>query len=148
MINKTSIEIVRNHLDQCLLFLTPFLPMTNCHMVTFITDNLYEKYVPPTIQNEMKSTLHIDQAMDIYWNHLNEKAEESKFASFKYFQNHLADLRRHTLNQIDNVWITPEELKVAIGCKTNNLQNIKGYMSEKKNHEVNMAEYTRFCLTM
>lgn len=140
-----SSEIVRNRLEKCLRFLRPFLPMTNCHMVTFITDKLYEKHVPSAIQREMKSLQHIDEAMDVYWNHLNEKAEETKIAGFENLQKYLADMRCHSLDKIDNVWITSDELKMAIGCKTNDLLTIKGFMSEKKNHEVSVIE-SRFDL--
>lgn len=141
MVNKTTSQMVRNHLDKCWRFLMPFLPMANCHMVTFITNKLYEKYVPLAIKDEMKSMSHIDAAMEIYWNHLNEKENESNIDGFDCLRKHLAEMREHTLDRIDDVWITPDELQTAIGCKASDLLNVKGFMSEKKNHEVSSAEF-------
>lgn len=144
MVNKATTGMVRSHLDKCWRFLEPFLPMANCHMVTFITNKLYEKYVPPAIKDELKSMANIDAATDIYWNHLNEKENKSKIDGFDCLRKHLAEMRDHTLDRIDNVWITPDELKAAIGCEPNDLLNVKGFMSEKKNHEVNSAESMKF----
>lgn len=132
--------MVRNHLDKCIQCIAPFLLSANCHMVTFITGKLYEKFVPLAIRNEMKSLSHIDKATDIFWDHLNDKANETKISGFVNFQKYLADMREHNLDKIDNVWITPDELKTMIGCKSNDLVNVKGFMSEKKNYEVNMDE--------
>lgn len=137
MLNKVSGDIVRNHLDKCLRFLTPYLPMANCHMVTFITDNLYERFVSHAIQSEMKSHSHFDEAMDIYWNHLRDEMEITQMNGFEHLHRHLADMREHSIDKLDSVWITPDVLKEAIGCKTNDLLNkIEGFMSPKKNHEV------------
>lgn len=122
--------------------------MANCDIVTFITHKLYEKHVPMAIRNEVKSQTHIEEAMNIYFNHLNDEAEVAQIAGFENFQKHLADMRHHTLDKIDNIWMRADELKTAIGSETNDLLYIKAFMSEKKNHEVCLAKlrcYTREC---
>lgn len=136
MIGEVSSEVVRGHLHRCLQFLRPFLPMANSHMVTFITDKLYEKYVPLSIRNEIGSATQIDQAMEIYWNQLNTKVDAAETNEFRCLQKHLDDVRSHTLDGIDGVWIEPNELQAIIGCKTKDAVVIKGYMTEKKNYEV------------
>lgn len=143
MIHKVSSVLVRFHLDKCLRFLTPLLPMANCDMVSFITHKLYEKHVPLAIRNEVKSQTHIDEAMDIYFNHINDEAGVAQIAGFKHFQKHLADMRHHTLDKIDNIWMGADELKTAIGCEANDSLYIKAFMSEKKGHEVSLCETSK-----
>lgn len=140
MSHNVSSDLVRFHLDKCWRFLTPLLPMANCNMVTYITHKLYEKHVPMTIQNEIKSQTHIEQAIDIYFNQLNRGADVTQMTSFQHFQTHLADIRNHTLDKIENIWIGPDELKTAIGSKPKSSLNIKGSMSKKKKHEVSLAK--------
>lgn len=108
--------------------------MANCHIVTFITGKLFEKHVPLPIQREIKSLQDMENAMHIYWNHM--QADETEAVGFEHLRRYLADMRCHTLDKIDNVWIKPDELKSIIGSERNELLNIKGFMSEKKNHEV------------
>lgn len=143
MIHKVSSALVRCHLDKCLRFLTPLLPMANCDMFTFITNKLYEKHVPMAIRSEIKSPTHFDEAMDIYFNQLNHETEITQITGFQHFRRHLAEMRNHTLDKIDNIWIGTDELKMAIRCKTNVSLNIRAFMSEKKSHEVSLARPER-----
>lgn len=136
MCANLSIQVVEKHLEKICKFITPFLPMTNCHMVTYITDQLWKNYTPNSIQQEIKTKLDVENAINIYWNHLND-IQENHSIDYKELRLYLAETQANTVDKLNDVWISPEELKKKLDYGSKGASNIKGCMSEKKNHEVN-----------
>lgn len=131
------------HLDNIIKFLKPQLSFVNCHMVGYLTDNLWETYIPEDIQAEVQTDEHVDVAVKIFWNFFDAEgrnlANESSECSG--IQKHLKMCQQYRLDSLKDVWVTPEQLRkelVSLGCcqKEDSGLRIKEFMSEKKNHEV------------
>lgn len=118
-------------------YLNPLLSMANCHMVTYLTHNLWKEYIPKEIQREIQSKDDLERATDIYWMHLrNTENDFSAADEFKYFRTFLAGSNQHCIDSLTDVWISPDQLKEKLRCKVDDALPIKGFMSTKKTHEV------------
>lgn len=136
---EVTIPLIQKHLKETLDFLTPFLPMANSHMVTYLTDNLWKKNISLEIQQEIQSEADVRDAIDIFWNHLD--ADDNSDVTddndkFKYFRKFLSNSKQYHLDKFTDIWITPDELNKQLNKESINGVIVRGFMSPKKNHEV------------
>lgn len=118
-----------NALEKVLKYLDPFLTFANSHMVDFYTNNLYEKYVPFEIREEINN-LNSNEVLDAFWNTNDECIA---------LNNHIKHSREHTLHNLPHICLDLHELEGKLknmGC--NNLSGLQmnSFMSSKKSHEV------------
>lgn len=130
------------HLDNIIKFLQPQLTFVNCHMVGYLTDNLWKTYIPEDIQADVQTEDHVDDAIKVFWNFFDsEKISSNESSQYRGIQNHLKQCQQFRLDSLKDVWVSPEQLRrglVSLGCyhKVDAGLCIKEFMSEKKNHEV------------
>lgn len=129
--------LLQNHIRNTLDKLTPLLAMANAPMVKYFTEQLWKTHIPEEIQREIQTKDDIRDALEIYWQHLdidsNENPANDKFKNFRAF---LANAKNFHLDNLDDVWVSPEKLKQIFDGERNSSLSIKGFMSMKKNHEV------------
>lgn len=134
---EVTAQLIQNHLRTTMERLMPLLSFANAPMVKFLTENLWEHMIPPEIQHEIETPSDIQSAVDIFWSHLNEESfNKDKSDKFKHFRAFLANNRQNHLDNLRDVWITPEKLKQIFDTQRSSPLPIKGFMSTKKNHEV------------
>lgn len=62
-----KIKLISKQIDNTLKFIKPFLPLTNCHMVEFITENCWETFIPTGIAEEVDK-FGTKEAINTFWN--------------------------------------------------------------------------------
>lgn len=134
---------LQQHLDNIIRFLQPQLAFLNCHMVGYLTDNLWKTYIPEDIQAEVQTDDHVDDAVKVFWNFFGEEQTNLSNDSSPYsgIQNHLKLCQQYRMDNLKGMRMSPEQLRrelVSLGCnhKEDAGLCIKEFMSEKKNHEV------------
>lgn len=131
------IPVLQKHLRDTLDFLTPFMPMANGHMVTYLTANLWEKYIPLEIREEIRSESDVRKALETYWTHLEANEIGSGNEDSMHFRGFLLNARQFYMDRFTDVWITPDELNQKLNCSNYNQNTMtKGFMNEKKYYEV------------
>lgn len=131
-------QLLQHHIRNTMEYLMPLLQMANAPMVTYFTENLWKTHIPKEIQTEIQTTDDIKSAIDIFWSHVNaDQSDCGRNERFKHFRAFLWKNHQFHLDNLQDVWITPEQLKYAFNAKRTNPLAIRGFMSTKKNHEVN-----------
>lgn len=136
MANITT-NALQLHLQIIIRYLKPFLPFANCHMVNYLTDNLWATYVPEEIRREIESPADIDEAIRLFWRHRDFDAS----SGYQQFQNFVTNYQQFTLDGLHSLWLSLDELNDQLendGCQvqTDSCLPIKDFMSAKKCSEV------------
>lgn len=127
------------HLDKVLRFLQPHVSFVNCHMVGYLTDNLWTTFIPDAIQQEVKTLEDVNAAIRGFWNvHNNPHYKNSKFDGLINF------IHTSQEHQSNGIAITTEQLDTHLQTLNFKIDTpsglqIKEFMSEKKHHEVEVA---------
>lgn len=135
---EITTQLIQHNIRNTMEYLTPLLGMANAPMVTYLTENLWKTHIPKEIQDEIHTTSDIKSAIDIFWNHLNADKSGDCMTNdqFKHFRAFLRKNGEFHLDNLQDVWITPEQLKYSFNAQRSNPLPIHGFMSTKKNHEV------------
>lgn len=136
----TTTKKLQLHLDTILNFMQPYFSFVNCHMVGYISDKHWQTFVPTAIQQEIQSKEDIDDALNTFWDFHSSTATTSKH-SFPHFIEFLNNSQQYRLDQLSDVCCSSEKLfnnLHAANCLPieNTALQIKEFMTEKKNHEV------------
>ncbi|XP_060804074.1 probable methyltransferase-like protein 25 isoform X2 [Amyelois transitella] len=125
---------LRNQINTLITFLTPLLPLANCHMVEMFTLNHWEKLVPKPLKDTLED-MQLNDCIEKFWNCASnsECSDASEFAVWiKNAQSHYVSINNDyclNLEQLQNrfaKWggqMKPEIL-------------ITEFMSSKKSYEV------------
>lgn len=135
---EISVQLLQQRIRSTMERLMPLLGMANAPMVKFFTENLWKTHIPAEVQQEIQTTADIQSAIDIYWTHLHDDSKQSTNDQFKHFRGFLSSMRQYHLESLQDVWITPDQLKHIFDAQRSNPLPIKGFMSTKKNHEVSI----------
>lgn len=57
---------IRQHLQSVVTFLDPLLPLANCHMVEFLTQNHWDKLIPGNLKTGLQC-MDLNEAVDQFW---------------------------------------------------------------------------------
>lgn len=146
---EVTAQLLQNHIRYTLEKLTPLLAMANAPMITYFTEQLWKTHVPAEIQQEIQTKDDINDAVEIYWQHLNVEhdGENVHNDKFKHFRTFLTDAKRFNLDNLNDVWVSPEKLKQIFDAQHSKTLPIKGFMSVKKNHEVSVRFIILFLST-
>lgn len=120
-----------NAIDRILIYLEPLLPFANSHMVDIFTNNLYEKYIPLSIRQELNS-LNSNEALNAFWSVNIECTELNKYRN---------ESHNHTLYKIPEICLNLNEFeqKLSTMCSSDLSRfQMNSFMSFKKSHEVEM----------
>lgn len=134
---EITTQLLQHHIRNTMEYLMPLLSMANAPMVTYITENLWKSRIPKEIQDEIQTSSDINSAIDIFWTHLDANQNDGvPNDQFKHFRTFLWKNRQFHLDHLQDVWITPEQLKYTFNTQRTSPLPIRGFMSTKKNHEV------------
>lgn len=141
-----GVAALEQHLENVLRYLQPHMSFVNCHMVGYLTDNLWRAFIPETIQSEVKNVEDVAEAIQIFWDF--HKTPDATYPEnhhqFKGFLNFLHASQALRLKSSDEVAISIEQLNNHLRTLGFTIDQrcglqIKEFMSEKKNHEVEVA---------
>lgn len=62
---------LHHNIDTTIKFLSPLLPLANCHMVEFFTQNHWERLIPNDLRNYLDK-FEINDAVDKFWKYAEE----------------------------------------------------------------------------
>lgn len=135
---------LEQHLDRVLRYLQSHMAFVNCHMVGYLTDNLWKTFIPETIQTEIQSLEDLNAAIEVLWNFNNQPNNFNSEYKFPCLLNFLHTSRALQLQTSSELAITVEQLNqhlhnIGFEIEERSGLEIKEFMSEKKNHEVKIA---------
>ncbi|XP_022170626.1 methyltransferase-like protein 25 [Myzus persicae] len=140
-------EQLRSKLEEVIIYLKPYLPIANSHVVNFITNNFWETIIPSDIREE-----------------IDLKGTEFVFSNF-WSENQVPDslTRFFTSSKFNNLNSYPSTCYMKLDDAYNVLQswgykpmdkplNLKEFMGAKKMHEVEVmaklvAEFSKYAGT-
>ncbi|XP_047997987.1 probable methyltransferase-like protein 25 [Leguminivora glycinivorella] len=123
---------LRNHIDSLLSYLTPLLPLANCHMVEFLTHNHWETLLPKGLRETLDG-MALDQAVEEFWNVQNEECGKSPLALWVH------TARKHCLSVNNDYCLSVDQLEQRIKDRGGVLPReipVKEFMNPKKSYEV------------
>lgn len=130
-------------LEEIIKYLKPLLPLANCHMVNFITNGMWEIYVPDAIKKEVSSvklevfnTIFVHYAKGISMDEIKGELE-----NIPNFANFLESARNMSLRGISSqgivVSLSDLQAKLAAwGYEYQESLHLEQFMTLKKVHEV------------
>ena len=135
-----TVAVLERRLNELTGYLTKYMAFINCHMVQFLTENLWMRHIPEDIQEEIRSEEDVRDAIEMFWKyglHAQNKSLDCETVRYKRFAGFLKETQQHTLDACEDVWVTPEQLKSCfmVEAKMNHLR-VTDFMSQKKSHEV------------
>lgn len=138
---NTSSKILKlqKNIDRIIKFLEP-RDFINCHMVSYLFDDLWKKYIPENIRNEIHNKEDVESAIEVFFN--QENASPDLIVKHQNFYNHIQHTKTFYLENLeDRLFITTDELleefkTLGIPYSSGLNLNIREFMKEKKNHEV------------
>lgn len=139
MSTKLIASLVRQHLEDTVEYLHPYLSFANTALINYIVDDLWLEQVPKSIQNEIKCEDDVQKAVDLFWSLMDKSTVSIDCTCFPNFCKYVNDSNRRCLDELPDLWITPGTLKKSIcTCSAINERgfNLNGFMSTKKTHEV------------
>ncbi|XP_063385373.1 probable methyltransferase-like protein 25 [Cydia fagiglandana] len=123
---------LRNHIDSLLSYLTPLLPLANCHMVEFLTHNHWETLVPKGLR-ETLDDMDLDRAVGEFWNVQSDGSDKSPLGLW------VLTARKHCLSVNGDYCLSVEQLEQRIRDRGGVLPQeipVKEFMNPKKSYEV------------
>jgi hypothetical protein len=140
MLNAAStIAKLQKNIDRIIGFLDH--EFINCHMVTYLTDNLWTKFIPKGIRSEIRSNEDVASAIEVFFE--QENARPELIAKHRHLFEHIQKTKTFYLENLpgDKLFITTDELleefkQRNIPHSTGLNLTIREFMKEKKNHEV------------
>ncbi|XP_041981322.1 methyltransferase-like protein 25 isoform X2 [Aricia agestis] len=131
----TKISRVIDQLDAITSYLKPFLPLVNCHMVEFITENHWETYLPKSLRDYLDSC-DLDVAVQQFWNvYSNPKSVTETTELIKWVNK----ARSHCLSANNDYCLTVPQLEdriTSIGGVLKPEIKVSQFMTSKKSYEV------------
>lgn len=136
MSTKISVQKLQQHLNKCLDFLAPHQALLNDHMIFYFTNDLWNKHIPSVIKQEISLNSNVEIALNTFWTHLDPNKLYDDKKVLPNFRKFLVNARSHSIDNLDDVWISVDKLKKILPYKEQEELKLHGFMNEKKNHEV------------
>ncbi|CAG5088269.1 Similar to Mettl25: Methyltransferase-like protein 25 (Mus musculus) [Cotesia congregata] len=121
---------------EILSFIDKYEDLINCHLVDFITDNLWEKCLPGALKSELEDLEKINYNLTVY-SHINENCELKNFIEKINYLN--LKNNPHLLKLEDLSVLSDNKFSWNEFCNKNNDNNNKikqNFMKDKKNYEI------------
>ncbi|CAG9123028.1 unnamed protein product [Plutella xylostella] len=126
---------IRKQLDCLTDYLSPLLPLANCHMVEFFTDHHWGNLVPSQLRNYLEN-LALNEAVEQFWTAATDwksKDPNTELAKF------VSAARSHCISVDNEICLSVDEFKNRIVKWGGEIQpevRVKEFMSSKKAYEV------------
>ncbi|XP_013136332.1 PREDICTED: uncharacterized protein LOC106101592 isoform X3 [Papilio polytes] len=130
---ETSITKVHQHLDRILKYLNPLLPLANCHMVEFFTENHWEKLLPKNLIQTIDKW-DLNSAVEKFWTYASEPKKNNNCELSKWIHK----AQNHSLSVNNDYCISVEELEQHLQCWGGSVLpeiKITEFMTSKKSYE-------------
>ncbi|XP_017479501.1 PREDICTED: methyltransferase-like protein 25 [Rhagoletis zephyria] len=134
-----SIGQIRARLEEILQFMQPHWEFVNCHMVSYLTEKYWQRYMPDELKIEVPDVESVQSCIEtVFWKNANKGVDTDEFSGFKRF---LGTCERQRLDKCVDLLTPMEVLFKELGLAADLEQNlsIKEFMSEKKRHEVEIT---------
>ncbi|XP_021923443.1 methyltransferase-like protein 25 [Zootermopsis nevadensis] len=141
--DKMQAEIV-SRLEEIIKYLKPLLPLANCHMVNFITNEMWEIYVPDGIKKEV-SSVELEVLNKVFMHHAKGisvcEQKSELMERIPNFINYLDSARNMGLHgiSVQGIVTSMSDLQkklVELGCECQESLHMEQFMTPKKMHEV------------
>lgn len=123
---------LHRHIDSVTKYLTPLLPLANCHMVEFITHNHWERLLPTNLRESLNN-MDLNDAVDQFWTIATHKNKDTSPLS-----TWINTARSHCLTINNDYCLSTEQLQQRIkhwGADIRPEIRIKEFMNSKKSYE-------------
>ncbi|XP_045536831.1 probable methyltransferase-like protein 25 [Papilio machaon] len=131
---ETSITKIHHHLDKILKYLNPLLPLANCHMVEFFTENHWDKLLPKNLIQTIDKW-DLNYAVEKFWTYASEPTNSDNCELRKWIHK----AQSHNLKVNNDYCISVEDLEQHLeclgGCVPPEIK-ITEFMTSKKSYEV------------
>uniref|UniRef100_A0AAG5DT84 Methyltransferase domain-containing protein n=1 Tax=Anopheles atroparvus TaxID=41427 RepID=A0AAG5DT84_ANOAO len=138
---KTSaMERLRQQVDAIVRFLEPNLGFINCHMVDYLTDQHWRRYVPTGIQRELETYDDYLQAKEAFWGQFSEASPSHKH--LPGVQDFIVEASRYRLGgtAVLGTALSLEQFNDALmDSRKETRLRMTELMNVKKCHEVEVA---------
>ncbi|XP_059045111.1 probable methyltransferase-like protein 25 [Achroia grisella] len=131
---ESTVHKLRHNLDSITTFLNPLLPLANCHMVEFFTQNHWESLVPNGLREAM-ANWGFTTTVDKFWNIATDFNNKDKTKLGDWINK----ARSHCITINNDYCLTVEQLQDRIknwGGEVKPEIKVKEFMSGKKSYEV------------
>ncbi|XP_026330746.1 methyltransferase-like protein 25 isoform X2 [Hyposmocoma kahamanoa] len=128
----TTASKIRRHLDSITRYLTPLLPIANCHMVEFLTENHWETLIPTPLRESLEKR-ELNDCVEKFW-----VAAEGKSSGTPELDAWVQEARAHYIT-FNEYTITARQLQDRIKAWGGDLQpeiRVSEFMNSKKSYEV------------
>jgi 2-polyprenyl-3-methyl-5-hydroxy-6-metoxy-1,4-benzoquinol methylase len=141
--DRMQAEII-NRLEEIIKYLKPLLPLANCHMVNFITNEMWEIYVPGAIKKEV-SSVKLDVFNKVFLHYAKgisvDELKGELTGSIPNFINFLDSARNMSLRgiSVQRIVTSVSDLQkklVEWGCEHQDSLHMEQFMTLNKMHEV------------
>lgn len=139
----STISKIQRNINKIIDFLEPQKQFLNCHMVSFICDDLWETHIPDSIKKEVPTIEDVDSAIDLYFN--LDSANSELIKKHQNLFTLIETSRKFRLETLDDkLFITTEELfeefsRMGVSLDIGLNLSIPQFMKIKKGHEVEIA---------
>uniref|UniRef100_A0A2A4K2Y0 Methyltransferase domain-containing protein n=1 Tax=Heliothis virescens TaxID=7102 RepID=A0A2A4K2Y0_HELVI len=129
----STISKLRHHIDSITKYLAPLLPIANCHMVEFLTQNHWEKLLPSPLRKTLEG-LELNDALGEFWT--TASGQETKASLLSAW---ITKARSHCVAVNNDYCISAEQLQERIRTWGGDVRpeiRVKEFMTSKKSYEV------------
>ncbi|XP_075977107.1 putative methyltransferase-like protein 25 [Anticarsia gemmatalis] len=130
---KSTITKLRHHIDSITKYLTPLLPIANCHMVEFLTDNHWDRLLPDKLRESLEGA-EFNDAVEQFWESAkHESQDDSPLSSW------VRTARSHCVTVNNDYCLSTEQLQERIKSWGGDIKpeiRVKEFMTSKKSYEV------------
>ncbi|XP_050420826.1 probable methyltransferase-like protein 25 isoform X2 [Adelges cooleyi] len=124
-------EQLRSKLEEVILFLKPYLPIANSHVVNFITNNLWDNVIPEEIKRDMSvKSSHV--LFSNFWSANPSPDSLTRFVALAKCNN-LESYPKFCYKKLDSVNTLLQNYGINSESDT---YELKEFMAAKKMHEV------------
>ncbi|KAJ2951470.1 hypothetical protein O0L34_g13621 [Tuta absoluta] len=131
----SRITKIHQILDSTLKYLTPLLPIANCHMVEFLTQNHWQKLLPKSLTESLEC-FKLNDAVENFWNcakNVQNCVGNSELDQW------VKNAHKHYIKADSVCCLTREQLQERIRAWGGEIKpdfKVKEFMTSKKSYEV------------
>ncbi|XP_053608234.1 probable methyltransferase-like protein 25 isoform X2 [Plodia interpunctella] len=131
---QSTISKLRNQVHSLTAFLTPLLPLANCHMVEMFTENHWDKLVPTALRQSLES-YELNDAVDKFWEAIAmcDSTDTSELTLW------IKKARSHYITVNNDYCLNVKQLQSRIqewGGQVKSEIRVTQFMTSKKSYEV------------
>uniref|UniRef100_A0A182YKP2 Methyltranfer_dom domain-containing protein n=1 Tax=Anopheles stephensi TaxID=30069 RepID=A0A182YKP2_ANOST len=135
-----AMERIRQQVDTIVRFLAPNMEFVNCHMVDYLTEQHWKRFVPEPIQEVLRTGDDYREAKELFWSQFEPGFEsDGRYPSVKAF---IDNTRQYRLggSKVQDTALTLDEFKEALSDHRKDTRlKMTELMNVKKCHEVEVA---------